>query len=63
MVWCVHLHNALGLKCGAVDGRGRDAEVGAAAHLGGQFVLNLARLAGERHLAHEVPVLGAVVFG
>ena len=55
------LHCALRLNGGAVGGGRRERELGAAAQLGGQLVLDLSRVAGERHLAHKVLVLIAVV--
>ena len=56
-----HLDGALGLNGGAIGGGGGEGEVGLAAQLGGKLVLDLARVAGERDLAHEVPVLVAIV--
>ena len=56
-----HLDGALGLNGGAIGGGGGEGVVGLAAQLGGKLVLDLARVAGERDLAHEVPVLVAIV--
>ena len=56
-----HLDGALGLNGGAISGGGGEGVVGLAAQLGGKLVLDLARVAGERDLAHEVPVLVAIV--
>ena len=56
-----HLDGALGLDGGAIRGGGSEGEVGLAAQLGGQLVLDLARVAGERDLADEVLVLVAII--
>ena len=58
-----HLDGALGLNGGAIGGGGGEGVVGLAAQLGGKLVLDLARVAGERDLAHEIPVLVAIVLG
>ena len=58
-----HLDGALGLDGGAIGGGGGEGEVGLAAQLGGELVLDLARVAGERDLADEVLVLVAIILG
>ena len=58
-----HLDGALGLDGGAIGGGGSEGEVGLAAQLGGELVLDLARVAGERDLADEVLVLVAIILG
>jgi hypothetical protein len=58
-----HLNGALGLDGGAIGGGGGEGEVRLAAQLGGQLVLDLARVAGKRDLADEVLVLVAIILG
>ena len=58
-----HLDGALGLDGGAIGGGGGEGEVRLAAQLGGELVLDLARVAGERDLADEVLVLVAIILG
>ena len=58
-----HLDGALGLNGGAIGGGGGEGEIGLAAQLRGQLVLDLARVAGERDLADKVLVLAAIILG
>ena len=58
-----HLDGALGLDGGSIGGGGGEGEIGLAAQLRGQLVLDLARVAGERDLADEVLVLAAIILG